>query len=250
MNQNGFVNLIVISIVLAVVLAVGGYFVLIRKQITPSETQQPITPSGDTNVIPIPSSDTSVETISPATTSPPNRTKTTVKVPTSPTKLDAGAPAPPADWALTEITILSQVGEEWKVRADKIRDYIRYPATTNPQLKVGDTVTIRLNGWLDTFQGSDKVCPAGYIKSLKPAQTESTTQSPATRPQPKIATGEKYLSKLFGCFVQTNCQTIGWSGWLYNPSPPVIEYECVKSDTTTPPSTKPQAGLPSVEPQQ
>lgn len=37
MNQKGFANLIVIGIILAVVLGVGGYFVLVRK---PSKTQQ------------------------------------------------------------------------------------------------------------------------------------------------------------------------------------------------------------------
>ncbi|MBI4053868.1 MAG: hypothetical protein HY397_00900, partial [Candidatus Doudnabacteria bacterium] len=223
---------------------VGGYFVLVRKPATPSETQQPITPQNDTTVTPTPPPDTSIKT------TPPSGVKTATKVPTSPIKLDAGAPAPPADQALAEITVLSQVGEEWKVRVDKIRDYIRYPAATNPQLKVGDTISIRFNGWLDTFQSSDKVCPAGYIKSPKPTQAESTTQLPSTRPQPQITAGQKYLSKLFGCFAQANCQTIGWSGWLYNPSPTVIEYECVKPDTTTPPSTKPQDGPPSVEPQQ
>lgn len=245
MNQKGSANLIILGIVLVVVLGVGGYFVLVRKPATPSETQQSIAPSGDTTVTPTPPPDTSIKT-----TPPPSGTKTTVKVPVSPAKLDAGAPAPPADQALAEIVILSQVGEEWKVRVDKIRDYIRYPAAINPQLKVGDTVSIRFNGWLDTFQSSDKVCPAGYIKSLKPPQAESTTQPPATRPQPKIMVGEKYLSKLFGCFAQANCQTIGWSGWLYNPSPTVIEYECVKQSTTPPPSVEPQDGLPSVEPQQ
>ena len=38
MNQKGFANLIVIGIVLVVVFGVGGYFVLVRKPATPSET--------------------------------------------------------------------------------------------------------------------------------------------------------------------------------------------------------------------
>ncbi|GEM_PF-6612585 len=40
MNQKGFINLIVIGIVLAVVLGIGGYFVLVKKPPKPSETQQ------------------------------------------------------------------------------------------------------------------------------------------------------------------------------------------------------------------
>ena len=57
-NQKGFANLIVIGIVLAVVLGVGGYFVLVRKPATPSETQQLITLSGDIPVTPTPPPDT------------------------------------------------------------------------------------------------------------------------------------------------------------------------------------------------
>ena len=53
MNQKGFANLIIIGIVLATVLGVGGYFVLVKKPATPSETQQPITPSANTIVTPI-----------------------------------------------------------------------------------------------------------------------------------------------------------------------------------------------------
>lgn len=59
MNQKGFANLIVIGIVLALFLGVGGYFILVRKPVTPSETQQSITPSGDTTVTPTPPPDTS-----------------------------------------------------------------------------------------------------------------------------------------------------------------------------------------------
>ena len=112
--------------------------------------------------------------------------ETSTKIPESPNKLEtSGAPAPPADQALAEITIISQNDDEWKIRVDKIRDYIRYPAATNPQLKVGDTVSIRFNGWLDTFQSNDKVCPAGYIKNPSHGQPGAAT------PQPEITVGEK-----------------------------------------------------------
>jgi len=53
MNQKGFANLIVISLII-VVLSVAGYFVLIRKPTTPDKTQQPI--SSETTVIPTPTS--------------------------------------------------------------------------------------------------------------------------------------------------------------------------------------------------
>ena len=250
MNQKGFANLVVIGIVLAVVLGVGGYFILVKKPVTPSETQQPIIPSGDTTVTPTPPPDTSSKN-----TPPSGGTKTTVKLPTSPTKLDAGAPAPPADQALAEITVVSKLDGEWRIRIDKFRDYISYPyatspPSTNPQPRIGDIISIRFNGWLDTFESTGPVCPAGYLKSPKPGQAGSATQPPSVKPQPQITVSKQYLSKLIGCFAQANCQTIGWSGWFYNPSPTVIEYECVKPDTTTPPSTKPQDGLPSVEPQQ
>ena len=66
MNQKGFANLIVISIVVALVLSIGGYFVLVRKPATPSETQQPITPSGSTTVTLTPPPDTSIKTAPPS----------------------------------------------------------------------------------------------------------------------------------------------------------------------------------------
>ena len=253
MNQKGFANIVVIGIVLAVVLGVGGYFVIVRK--IPVEIQQPTIPSDDVGATPVPQGECPlgqpdcVDYITNGT--PPDGGKTASPrkapspIPSSPTKLDAGAPAPPADQTLAEITILSQAGEEWKIRVDKIRDYIRYPAATNPQLKVDDTVSIRFNGWLDTFQSSDKVCPAGYTKSPKPSQAESTTQSPSTRPQPQIIVGQKYLSKLFGCFAEIggfDCGPAGkgWSGWLYNPAPIIIDYDCVKQSTTPLPSVEPR----------
>jgi len=210
MNQKGFADILLIVLVVAVV-AIGGYFVLVKQ--------------------------------------PPSGTKSVVKIPSSPAKLStSGAPAEPVDQALAEITVLSQTENGWKLHIDKIRDYIRYPAATNPQLKAGDTVSIRFNGWLDTFQYSEKVCPAGYIKSPKPAQAESATQPqpPATRPQPKITVGEKYLTKLSGCFAVIggfDCGPVGkgWSGWFYNPYSVVIEYECVKPEPNiTPPSVEPQ----------
>ena len=241
MNQKGFVNLVVIGIVLAVVLGVGGYFVLVRKPATPSETQQPIIPPSDTTVTPTPPPDTSIKTTPP----PSGTTKTTVKLPTSPSKLDIGSPAPPADQALAEITVAAESDGQWRVRIDKIRDYIAYPyntnpPSTNPQFRVGDTISIRFNGWLDTFESSGPVCPPGYLKSPKPGQAGSTTQPPSVKSQPQITVGKQYLSKLEGCFLQTNCQTTGWSGWLYNPSPTVVEYECVQGSTTPPPSVQPQ----------
>lgn len=177
------------------------------------------------------------------------------KLPTSPSKLDAGSPAPPVDQALAEITVAAESDGQWRVRIDKIRDYIAYPyntnpPSTNPQFKIGDTVSIRFNGWLDTFESTGPVCPPGYLKSPKPSQAGSVTQPPSVKPQPQITIGKQYLSKLEGCFLQTNCQTIGWSGWLYNPSPTVVEYECVQGSTTPPPSVNPQGGYPSVQPQQ
>ena len=228
MNQKGFANVIIIGIAVAIILGVAGYFILV-KQLSPSKE----------TITPTPSSETSTKgTVSPSDT------KSVVKIPSFPAKLStSGAPAEPVDQALAEITVLSQTEDGWKFHIDKIRDYIRYPAATNPQLKAGDTVSIRFNGWLDTFQSSEKVCPAGYIRT----QAESTTQPqpPATRPQPKITLGEKYLSKLFGCFAVIggfDCGPAGqgWSGWFYNPYPVVIEYECVKPEPgITPPSVEP-----------
>ena len=240
MNQKGFANIIVIGIVVAILLGVAGYFILVKQPPAPTQTQQ--TPPSKEIVTPPPSPETSTKE-----TVPPSGTESVIKIPSSPTKLGvSGAPAEPVDLVLTEITILSQTEDGWKIRVDKIRDYIRYPGATNPQLKVGDTVSIRFNGWLDTFQNSEKVCPVGYIKSPKPAQAESTTQPPSTHPQPKITVGEKFLAKLYGCFAEIGgftCpnQESGWSVWLYNPYPTVIEYECVKSESgIIPPSVEPQ----------
>lgn len=247
MNQKGFANIIIIGIAVVILLGIAGYFVLVKQP--PTLTQQ--TPPSKETITPTSSSETSTKGITP-----PSGTKSVVKISSSPAKLStSGAPAEPVDQALVEITALSQTEDGWKISIDKIRDYIRYPAATNPQLKVGDTVSIRFTGWLDTFQNSDKVCPTGYIKSPKPAQAESTTQPPATRPQPKIIVGEKYLAKLYGCFAEIGgftCpnQKSGWSGGLYNPYPIVVEYECVKQGTTVPPSVEPQQTPPSVEPQQ
>lgn len=180
---------------------------------------------------------------------------TTGQLPTSPSKLDVGSPAPPADQALAELTVVGESDGQWRVRIDKIRDYIAYPyntnpPSTNPQFRVGDTISIRFNGWLDTFESSSPVCPPGYLKSPKPGQAGSATQPPSVKPQPQITVGKQYLSKLEGCFLQANCQTTGWSGWLYNSSPTVVEYECVQGSTTPPPSVNPQDGYPSVQPQQ
>ncbi len=243
-NQKGFANIILIVVIIAVV-AVGGYFVFSKKSTTPSETQQPTTSSGDTTVTPTPSSNTSIKTTPLKTTPPPSGTKTTVKLPTSPSKLDAGSPAPPVDQALAEITVAGELDGQWRVHIDKIRDYIAYPyntipPSTNPQFKIGDTISIRFNGWLESFESTGPVCPPGYLKSPKPGQAGSTTQPPSVKPQPQITAGKQYLSKLEGCFLQTNCQTTGWSGWLYNPSPTVVEYECVQGSTTPPPSVQPQ----------
>ena len=324
--QKGFINLIVISIVLAIVLSVAGYFVVLRNQKAPGPIQpslngvSPVLPSlnvgediivtglvtendtsciadglcilklntksGEINVLynpgrsPMPcinagvtertlkikngdkveirgkvvsadslsTCDSKMFYIKPfQNTTSSGDTRTSVKVPTSLNKLD---PAPPADQSLAEITVFSQTsdGREIKIRVDKLQDYIRYPAATNPQLKVGDIISIHFNGLLDTFQDDNTVCLTGYIKNPKPVQAESAETPPGViENQPKVTIGEKYLSKLFGCFAESYCQTAGWSGWLYNPSPRVIEYECVKQGTTSP-SVAPQSS-PSVEPQ-
>lgn len=148
------------------------------------------------------------------------------KIPESPNKLEiSGAPAPPADQALAEIAIISQNNDEWNIRVDKIRDYIRYPNAKNPILKEGEEISLYVNGFLDTFEYRGPVCPPGYVKSPKPAEAQPTTAS--SRSVPKIAAGDKYLSKLLGCFEELNCQRIGWSGYLYNPNPIVVETECV-----------------------
>ena len=223
-NQKGFASIIILGIAVVVLLGVVGYFILNEKQATPLEVHNPV-----------------------ATQSDPMIPRTI------PIKLDAPKedPAPPADQALAEITVLSQTSDELKLRIDNIRDYIRYPAATNPQLKTEDTISIHFNGQLDTFQDDTTTCPVGYVKNPKPAHSESGENLPGVLyPQPKITVGEKYLSKLIGCFAQANCQTIGWSGWLYNPSPTVVEHECVQGSTTPPPSVNPQGGYPSVQPQQ
>lgn len=234
MNQKGFINFIVIGIVLAVVLGVGGYFALVRKPLTPSETQQPIIPPSDTTVTPTLPPDTSIKT------TPPSGTKTTIKLPTSPSKLDAGAPDLPADQALAEITVLSQVGEEWKVRVDKIQDYIRYPAATNPQLKVDDTIYVDFDRWLDTVK--TVTCPEGYTEVY--GTTEAQFPAPPPPPQPRIIVDEKYLAKLFGCFANETFTCPkginGWSASFYNPTPVVIEPKCMKKDITPIPPPEPQ----------
>ena len=159
--------------------------------------------------------------------------ETSTKIPESPNKLEtSGAPAPPADQALAEVTILSQNNDQWKIRVDKIRDYIRYPNAKNLELKEGEEVSVYVNGFLDTFEFRGPTCPPGYVKSPKPAGAQSETGEPSTRPIQKIVVGGRYLSKLFGCFAEANCQPIGWAGWLYNPSSTIIEYECVKQSTT------------------
>ena len=172
-----------------------------------------------------------------------------IKIPQSPTKLGtSGAPAPPADQVLTEITIISQNNNEWKIKVDKIRDYIRYPNAKNPELKEGEEVAVQLNSFLDTFEFRGPVCPSGYVKSPKPAGAQPTGGERSTRPTPKIIAGDKYLSKLLGCFAELNCEKLGWSGYLYNPSPIIVEHECVIPDSTKPPSTE-TGQYPSVEPQ-
>lgn len=209
MNQKGLTNIIVIGIAVAILLGVVGYFVLVKQ--------------------------------------PPSGTKSVTKIPSSPTKLGGpGDPAAPVDQVLAEITILSQTEDEWKIRVDKTRDYIRYPRATNPQLKAGDTISARFNGWENTVQYIDKMCPDGYLKSPKPEQGELETQPAPIPPQPIITVGKQYLATLYGCFAEIGglaCpnQKSGWSGRLYNPYPTVIEYECVKPEPNIPP--------PPVEPQ-
>ena len=179
------------------------------------------------------------------------KTESSIKIPDSPTKLEtSGAPAPPADQALAEITIISQNNDEWKIRVDKIRDYIRYPNAKNPVLKEGEEVSLYVNGFLDTFEFRGPTCPPGYIKSPKPAGAQSETGEPSTRPTPKIIIGDTYLSKLLGCFAELNCEKLGWSGYLYNPLPIIVEHECVIPDSIPPHSIEPQETLPSVEPKQ
>ena len=171
MNQKGFVNIIIIGIVVAIILSIAGYFVLVKK-LTPSRD------SGSRDII--------------------------------------------ADAAAAEITVLSQAGDTFKIRVDKIREYNRHPAASNPPLQVNDTISVFFGGWKDNFLGDDDkvTCPAGYNKIPKPVQ-------PTPAPYPEITVGEKYLSHLFGCFVK-ECRSIGWSVEFYNPTTTIIEYECVK----------------------
>lgn len=202
MNKNGFVN---IPLILLVVIVVGvvGYFVF---------------------------TDLSKENIFPSDT------KSEAQIPAFPVKLDtSGAPAAPADQALAEVTVLLQKDEEWEIRVDKIRDYSRYPDATNIELKEGDIISVRSNGWINTFKDNKIECPEGYTSSPKPTPAYPINQPQPTSPEPKITIGEKYLSKLL--FVRCSnglCQSTGWSVWLYNPSPVVEEYECVRSRNISP----------------
>ncbi len=177
------------------------------------------------------------------------KTEQPIKIPESPTKLEtSGAPAPPADQVLAEITIISQNNDKWKIKVDKIRDYQRYPNAVNPILKEGEEIPVAVNGFLDTFESRGPVCPSGYVKSPKPAGTQPVGGEPSTRPTPKIIVGDKYLSKLLGCFAELNCERLGWSGYLYNSNLMIVEHECVIPDSTQPPSTEAEQ-YPSVEPQ-
>lgn len=177
------------------------------------------------------------------------KSSTTLEIPELPTELKtSGAPAPPADQALAEITIISQNDNEWKIKVNKIRDYIRYPNAVNPMLKEGDEISVSVNGFLDSFESRGPVCPPEYVKSPKPTQAQSLTDEPSTRPIPTIKVGDKYLSKLLGCFAELNCERLEWSGYLYNPNSIIIEHECVIPDPTPPPSTEAEQ-YPSVEPQ-
>jgi hypothetical protein len=62
--------------------------------------------------------------------------------------------------------------------------------------------------------------------------------TPDSRTVPKVAVGDRYLSKLYGCFAEIGgfiCpnEKSGWSGWLYNNVPKAVEYECVKAGTSS-----------------
>lgn len=193
--QKRYANIWIIIAVI-VLSGIAGYFVFVDEPTTQIETEESMTTSGavDSTITPTPTSD-----ISPEDDTSSNGTKTEVKIPQFPTTLDTGSPAPPADQALAEITVLAQTGEGWTIRINKIRDYIRYPDNTNPELKLNDAIFFRLTGWVDIFEMDDgpPLPPSGV------------------RSQPEIAVGEEYLSKLFGCFLEIPCSTIGWSGWLY-----------------------------------
>lgn len=79
MNQKGFVNIVVIGIVVAILLGVAGYFVLIKKSFGPTQTQQP--PSSKETPTSTPSQETSAKG-----TVPPSGTKSVIKTPSSPNK--------------------------------------------------------------------------------------------------------------------------------------------------------------------
>lgn len=228
-NQKGFAIIVVIAVV--ILLGLTGYFALVKQASAPSQSQNQPTPANEENV----------SLPSPAETLPPANDK---EIPSSPTKLSgSGSAAEPVDLVLAEITVLAPAENGWKIQIDKIRDYIRYPKAPNPQLKAGDAVSVYFNGWLDTFKDSEKTCPEGYVKS--PA-TPAGSANQSSAPQPEIIAGQKYLAKLYGCFAEIGgfvCpnQKTGWSGWLYNPSPVTIEYECVKPESgTVPPATNAQ----------
>ena len=157
------------------------------------------------------------------------------------------------DSALAEITFLSEQNGQWKIRVDKIRDYIRYPRATYPQLKGGDEINIFILDLIDTYQNTISTCPEGYVKSVKspkPGKASSNESLPSTRPIPKIIAGDKYIAQLHACFTNTGlgCEREGWSAYLYNPNPTVLEYECVIPSSNTSPLVEPQTILPSVEP--
>ena len=155
------------------------------------------------------------------------------------------------DSALAEITFISEQDERWKIRIDKIRDYIRYPRATYPQLKEGDEVNIFVLDFIDTYQNTGPTCPEGYVKAPKPGQASSNESPPSTRPIPKIIAGDKYVAQLHACFTSTGlgCEREGWSAYLYNSNPLILESECVLPSSTQP-AIKPQKTLPSVEPKQ
>jgi len=158
-----------------------------------------------------------------------------VKKPT-PSRDDSGGRDLIADAAAAEVTVLSQAGNILKIRIDKIREYSRHPAASNPQLQANDTISVSFGGWKDNFLGDDDkvTCSAGYNKTPKPVQ-------PTPASYPEITVSEKYLSHLFGCFVE-ECRSIGWSVEFYNPTTTVIEYECIKErerGTPLPPTLLP-----------
>ncbi|MFA5432226.1 MAG: hypothetical protein WC319_05065 [Candidatus Paceibacterota bacterium] len=159
-----------------------------------------------------------------------------IEIPSFPSKIDvSGVSSEPSDQALAEITVLSQTGNDLKISIDKIRDYIRYPKATNPQLKAGNTISISFNDWLDTYKDDGKVCPVGYTRSLITEKTVPANQVQPQRVSPVIIVGEKYLAKLRGCFQEGEGFTCGISGWsvqLYNPYPIFLEYECIAPSST------------------